>query len=239
MRGHVRQRGRGWAVVYDEVRGDDGKRVQRWRTGGDTKKEAEETLRTILGTLDSGEYVRPNEQTFGDSSSSGSARRSRRCARRRTRATRMLLRTTSKPRLGNVQLQRLTAPHVERALCGAAREGPLQRQGRPLASDRPLRAHRGPDGARGRGRLEAVTRNVAASANPPKKAQAGAKPTWTAEQLRRSSTRSATIASIRRSCSRRRRDETRRGARARLGRRRSGRGEVDGRAVAGLGRLRR
>jgi integrase len=66
MRGHVTKKGRRWYVVYDEVRGDDGKRVQRWRAGGDTKKEAEETLRTILGTLDSGEYVRPNEQTVGD-----------------------------------------------------------------------------------------------------------------------------------------------------------------------------
>jgi integrase len=66
MRGHVRKRGKTWAVVYDENPGEDGKRRQRWKGGFRTKTEAEEALSDILSKLGRGDYVAPSKLTFGD-----------------------------------------------------------------------------------------------------------------------------------------------------------------------------
>jgi hypothetical protein len=49
MRGHVRKRGSKWAVGHDEGRDDNGQRIQRWRGGYATRKEAEEALTAALG----------------------------------------------------------------------------------------------------------------------------------------------------------------------------------------------
>src|SRR5205823_14978838 len=45
MRGHVRKRGKTWAVVSDENPGEGEKRRQRWKGGFRPKAEAEEALR--------------------------------------------------------------------------------------------------------------------------------------------------------------------------------------------------
>jgi integrase len=66
MRGHVRQRGKTWCVVYDEGHDENGRRRQRWRGGYATKREAEEALTKILGTLANGEYVPPERITLAE-----------------------------------------------------------------------------------------------------------------------------------------------------------------------------
>lgn len=64
MRGHVRRRGNSWAVVYDEGRDENGRRVQRWRGGYRTKTDAEAALTTVLNQLGTQTYVRPAKITF-------------------------------------------------------------------------------------------------------------------------------------------------------------------------------
>jgi integrase len=64
MRGHVRKRGNRWVVVYDEGRDQDGRRIQRWRGGYATRREAEDALTAILGSMQAGEYVAPAKIPF-------------------------------------------------------------------------------------------------------------------------------------------------------------------------------
>jgi len=40
MRGHIRKRGKSWAVVVDVGRDESGRRYQRWHGGFTTKREA-------------------------------------------------------------------------------------------------------------------------------------------------------------------------------------------------------
>jgi hypothetical protein len=66
MRGHVRKRGNKWAVVYDEGRDENGKRIQRWQSGNKTRRDAERGLTEILGRLEQGSYAQPSSKTVAD-----------------------------------------------------------------------------------------------------------------------------------------------------------------------------
>jgi integrase len=63
MKGHVRRRGKGWCVVYDEGRDESGRRQQRWKSGFATKAEADKALRQILNAVDDKLYARPDRVT--------------------------------------------------------------------------------------------------------------------------------------------------------------------------------
>lgn len=58
--GKVMERNGGWTVIYDEPRGPDGKRRQRWKGGFKSKPEAQAYLRKQLSKMDSGSYVTPS-----------------------------------------------------------------------------------------------------------------------------------------------------------------------------------
>jgi integrase len=61
VRGHVRQRGRTWAVVVDKGRDPEtGKRKQKWVGGFVTKGDAEDHLVDLLGKLKRGERIDPD-----------------------------------------------------------------------------------------------------------------------------------------------------------------------------------
>ena len=62
-RGHIRKRGKKWAVVVDIGRDAKGRRIQKWHSGFDTKKAAGDALTEILGRLQRNEYVPPAKQT--------------------------------------------------------------------------------------------------------------------------------------------------------------------------------
>src|SRR5262245_35542507 len=66
MRGHVRQRGKTWAIVYDEGYDESGRRRQRWRGGFATKREAQAELNDVLSKIPRGEYVAPTKLTVGE-----------------------------------------------------------------------------------------------------------------------------------------------------------------------------
>jgi integrase len=50
--------------VYDEGRNEHGRRIQRWRAGYATRREAEDALTAILGSIQVGDYVAPAKVTF-------------------------------------------------------------------------------------------------------------------------------------------------------------------------------
>jgi integrase len=66
VRGHVRRRGATWSAVYDEPEDENGKRVQRWKGGFATKKEAQAFLTRTLTQLEDRSYAAPSKATLAD-----------------------------------------------------------------------------------------------------------------------------------------------------------------------------
>ena len=67
MRGTIKKRAKdSWTIWWDEPRRSDGKRRQRNKAVKGTKKDAEAELRKILGSLDSGAYVKPTNMKVRD-----------------------------------------------------------------------------------------------------------------------------------------------------------------------------
>jgi hypothetical protein len=64
MKGHTVKRGKKWSAVYDEGRDENERRVQRWRGGFETRREAQAFLTETLGKLDNGSYVQPTKLTL-------------------------------------------------------------------------------------------------------------------------------------------------------------------------------
>jgi integrase len=58
--GKVMERNGGWTAIYDEPRGADGTRRQRWKGGFKTRPAAQAYLREQLVKIDKGSYVSPS-----------------------------------------------------------------------------------------------------------------------------------------------------------------------------------
>lgn len=185
MRGHVRRRGGSWSVVYDEGRDESGRRIQRWRSGYATKREAEEALTKILGTLADGEYVRPNSDTFGEYLDQWLEAVEVQVRPSTFASYRMIVEKHVKPRLGSVKLQRLTALKLNTAYAEMLREGVLHAKKQHGLSPRTVRyTHTIVRKALADAvAWNLVPRNIADSANPPKQAKRSKK-TWAADELR-------------------------------------------------------
>lgn len=65
MRGHIRKRGKKWAVVVDVGLDDNGRRRQKWHSGFTTRGDAEKALTELLGKLNAGTYVEPTRHSVG------------------------------------------------------------------------------------------------------------------------------------------------------------------------------
>lgn len=67
VKGHVRRRGKSWAVVIELERDPlTGKRRQKWYSVRGTKKDAERRLAELLHQVAIGEYVEPTKLTVGE-----------------------------------------------------------------------------------------------------------------------------------------------------------------------------
>jgi integrase len=170
MRGHVRKRGRKWSIVYDEGRDENGRRIQRWRGGFATKKEAEDELAKVLESINTGSYVEPSKLKAGDYllewvASLGDVRPSTRASYEQN------LTKHVKPGIGHLPLQRLTALHLDglyRSLLQPEKK-PGEKLAKPL-SPRTVQyvhviVHRALKDAV---RKNLLLRNVADAASPPK-----------------------------------------------------------------------
>ncbi len=66
MKGSVRRRGNKWEYYYRELHPGTGKWRQRSKAGFASRREAEAALRTVLSTMDAGNYVSPSSLSLGD-----------------------------------------------------------------------------------------------------------------------------------------------------------------------------
>ena len=65
MKGTVIRRGSTYSVVLDLGRGPDGRRVRKWHSGYETKKDAEQARVELLAARGRGAYVAPSKRTTG------------------------------------------------------------------------------------------------------------------------------------------------------------------------------
>ena len=63
MRGSIVKRGRRYSVVVDVGRDESGKRIRKWHSGFERRRDAERALAKILAQLDSAAYVEPAKLT--------------------------------------------------------------------------------------------------------------------------------------------------------------------------------
>ena len=66
MKGHIRRRGKSWAVVFDLGRDANGKRRQKWHAVPGTRRDAQRELARLLNELNTGAYVEPSRMTVGE-----------------------------------------------------------------------------------------------------------------------------------------------------------------------------
>jgi len=65
MRGHIRRRGKSWAIVLDAGRNSNGRRQQKWHAVRGTRKDAERELARLLHSMNTGDYIEPSRLTVG------------------------------------------------------------------------------------------------------------------------------------------------------------------------------
>lgn len=184
MRGHIRKRGKSWAVVIDVGRDEGGRRRQRWHGGYPTRKAAQEALTGLLGRVQRGEYVEPSKRMLAvflaewlDSM--------RATVRPSTWAAyKMLAEVHIIPALGTVPLQRLTAAQLNALYADLLAGGRCD--GKGGLSPRTVRyvhvtLHRALGEAVKWGLL---TRNVADASTPPRQTKGRELRVWSAEELR-------------------------------------------------------
>jgi hypothetical protein len=115
VKGHVRKRGKTWAIVYDEGRDGDGKRIQRWRGGFEKQREAQDALTKTLNSIAEKTYVSPERLTFRQLVEA----RWTPAVNGKLAATTLetyegALRRHVFPAIGGVEIQKLDATHLDR-----------------------------------------------------------------------------------------------------------------------------
>jgi integrase len=66
MKGHIRKRGKSWAVVFDLGRDASGKRRQKWHAVPGTRRDAQRELARLLNEMNTGAYVEPARMTVSE-----------------------------------------------------------------------------------------------------------------------------------------------------------------------------
>jgi integrase len=115
-RGHIRQHGKGWVIVFSHGTGPDGKRQRRWYSGYATEKEAEIALTDLLHKKDKGPLGAPPKgrwtlRTFLEKWLTDYAATQ---VRERTyEGYEHIIRRHLIPALGHVQISKLTAERIQ------------------------------------------------------------------------------------------------------------------------------
>ena len=186
MRGHVRKRGKMWAVVVDVGRDANGKRKQKWHSGFKRRKEADDALAKILGQVGTGTYVESSKLTvqgFLQDEWLPAMKPSLRASTFESYA--MIVEQRIVPAVGSERLQQLNAARLN-TLYASLLEGDNDRRPLSARSVRYTHAvlrHALADAVK----WNRLAHNVADSAEPPSARAAKAKTmaTWDRDQLRR------------------------------------------------------
>jgi integrase len=178
MRGHVRKRGNTWVAVFDEGRGENGKRKQRWKGGFSTRRDAQAFLASTVTAIGDGSYVGPSKLTFGEYLNTEWLPAIEATVRPLTFTQyRSVVRSRVVPRLGHLRLQALSGAHLN------AMYRELEQEGLSVSTRRQTHAivHRALKDAV---RWSRLTRNPADAADPPSAEDTRAQ-AWTAKELGR------------------------------------------------------
>ncbi|MBE7422228.1 MAG: site-specific integrase [Zoogloeaceae bacterium] len=107
--------GTSWLLKYDAGRNaETGARKQRYKTVRGTKKDAEKELRRLLGRVDDGTHVDPSKTTVADWAETWLLDHAAPNVSQRTlEGYRLLLRVHVVPTLGDIPIQKLTAPQIQ------------------------------------------------------------------------------------------------------------------------------
>ncbi|GMA51830.1 site-specific integrase [Alicyclobacillus contaminans] len=113
MRGHIRKRGSTWSVVVDVGYDENGKRIRKWFGGHKTKKDAEAFLAQKIAEIESGSYVSTPKQKFGEYMREWMQDKRSTLREDTFRSYSWLVNGHIIPKLGNVELAKLTPKHIQ------------------------------------------------------------------------------------------------------------------------------
>ena len=192
MRGHIRNRGASWSIIYDLPKDPaTGKRRRKWQGGFRTRRDAQRALADVLSTLDRGAYVEPTKETVGEYLIETWLSAVELRLRRSTLVGyRVIVEKQLVPRIGTIPLQRLSPAHLNTMYGELIARGRLADEG-PLSPRYVRMCHTILRKALADAvRWGLLTRNVADSADPP---SAGAarmqaerkRRVWSSEELQR------------------------------------------------------
>jgi len=116
MRGHVRQRGRNWAIVID-VPSQDGKRRRRWYSHIGTKRSAQVECARLISELQKGVHVDSSRMTVAAFFERWLEHMQGQVAPRSLERYTELARKNLAPLLGGLALSKLQPAHISQGLC--------------------------------------------------------------------------------------------------------------------------
>ena len=170
MRGHVRKRGNVWYFIVDAgPHPETGKRQQRWVSGGRTRKACEQALAKYLHETEAGTYAAPIKITVADHLKQWFRDYAVPNVRPRTaEGYRGIIKDHLIPKLGRLQLEKLTPRHLQRYYASALKEGRLKGPGGLSAQT--IRHHHSViySALKQAVRWGLLTRNVAQLVSPPR-----------------------------------------------------------------------
>lgn len=167
MRGTVKRRGERWYVVYDGPPKPNGDRNRVWKVAGDTKKAAEQRLREILRSLDTGCYVQPSKMRVRDYLESWLTNVKQNVSAKTLDSYQDIVRAHLIPALGDLLLPELKPIHLKQYYTTALESGRRVGQG-GLSRMTVLRHHRTlSEALKAAVRLQILARNPADSVSPP------------------------------------------------------------------------
>lgn len=124
MKGHIRKRGKTWAVVVELGKDAQGKRRQKWKTVHGTKKEAEAELARILHELNTGMYAEPERMLVSDYLERWLNDYARSAVSTRTyERYKAIVKGHLNPSIGHLQLAKLRPLHIQSMLSKMEKSG--------------------------------------------------------------------------------------------------------------------
>ena len=141
MRGHIKQRSKGsWTIWLELERDPTGKRRQKTVTVHGTKREAQQKLTELQGSLDKGTYITPAKTTVGEFLRRWLRDYAMTNVRPRTyEGYQMILEVHIIPALGGIPLPKLQPAKIQEYYARALKEG--RRDGKGGLSARSVLSH--------------------------------------------------------------------------------------------------
>jgi len=186
MRGHTRKRGGSWSFVIELGRDESGRRKQRWVSGFRTQKEANHAMTETLAKVQTGGYVSPTRETFGEYLNDWLIAVKPSIRESTWRSYELNVRVHLIPTLGGIRLQDLTASRLN-AFYGSLIENGWSRSGNVGGLNVRTVKYIGmilKQALSAAVKENRIPRNPADAATPPRVRQNAEMKTWTAGELR-------------------------------------------------------